>query len=126
MGHLPSSADSDDEKDGMVEDLHDGHGRKPKTESKKAPGCPKETASRHFPVPEHLLVVRVLQENLGHKRMIKHLKICSPSRQADCPLHIWQLPFQASLQLLLQLHLRWGLDCRDSFDQVAGDNGAPH
>ena len=38
FGHLPSPADCDDEQEGMVEDLHDGHGGKPKTESKKAPG----------------------------------------------------------------------------------------
>ena len=74
LGHFTSPADCNDEQEDMVEDLHNGHGRKPKTESKKAPGCPKETASRHFPVPDHLLVVRVLQENLSQERLIEILE----------------------------------------------------
>ena len=67
MRHLSPPPDCEDEKKDMVEDLHHRHGGKPKTESQYTPCCPEEPVSRHLPVPDHLLVVRVLQEHLTQK-----------------------------------------------------------
>ena len=125
LGHFTSPADCNDEQEDMVEDLHNGHGRKPKTESKKAPGWPEETSARHLPVPDHLLVVRVLQENLRQERWIlEYWKASSPSRQACCPRHIGPLPFQASLLLPLQVFPSRSLGCRESSAHLEGYSGA--
>ena len=53
-------------------------------------------------------------------------RVFSLSRQAGCPRHIWQLPSQAALQLLLQLPLHRGLGCREFFAHVAGYSGSSH
>ena len=64
MGHLSPLANSDDKKDSVISDLEHWDDGKPATESEPASGRSEEGVSWHRPVPGHLQVIRVLQENL--------------------------------------------------------------
>ena len=64
MGHLSPLANSNDKKDSVISDLEHWDDGKPATESEPASGRSEERVSWHRPVPGHLQVIRVLQENL--------------------------------------------------------------
>ena len=64
MWHLSPLANCDDKKDEVISDLEHRDERKAATKSQPTSCRSQERVSRHRSVPGHLLVVRVLQENL--------------------------------------------------------------